>query len=167
VFREGFERSEEGAGAVGETHGNGHFAGVGSGRWGFRGGEEQDEAGEIFGVVLDVGGEDDAGVVFGGAAAGYSCGSFFAAGQGLADAASGVFCGDALEVRMRGEETFALCQGHGMGGYRADGIERGAWAADEVMLDREDGFGGYGEGAFQKEIVNADDRACERVFDGG
>src|ERR1700688_3466121 len=35
------------------------------------------------------------------------------------------------------------------------------------MLDRQDGFGGDGEGAFEQEIVDADGWAGEGVFDGG
>ncbi len=56
VFCEGRERGEECARAVGQAHGNRHFARVGSGRCGFGGGAEEDEAGEIFGVVLKAGG---------------------------------------------------------------------------------------------------------------
>lgn len=108
VFCEGFERGEEGAGAVGEAHGDGHFAGGGRWRSGFGCRTQQDEAGEIFWVVLDVGGQDDAGVVFGGAAACDGGARFVAAGQGFADAACGVFGGDALEVRMHGEKALAL-----------------------------------------------------------
>lgn len=52
VFGERFERGEEGAGTVGEAHGDGHFVSVGRGRVVFGGGTEEEEAGEIFGVVL-------------------------------------------------------------------------------------------------------------------
>ena len=65
------------------------------------------------------------------------------------------------------EEAFALSQRHGMTRDRADGIERGAGAADEVMLDGEDGFGSDGERAFEEKIVDADDGAGESVFDRG
>jgi hypothetical protein len=167
VFCKRLERGEERAGAVGEAHGDGHFASV---RWRqprFVGGAEEDEASEIFGVVLKAGGENDAVVVFGGAAAGDGCGSFVAAGEGFADAAGGVFGGDALEMRMCDEESFALREGHGMRGDGADVAECGAGAADEVMLDGEDGFGDDGEGTFEEEIVDADDWTRERVFDGG
>ena len=54
-----------------------------------------------------------------------------------------------------------------MRGHGADGIERRAGAADEVMHHGENGLGGDGKGAFEEEIVDADDRAGERVFDGG
>lgn len=36
-----------------------------------------------------------------------------------------------------------------------------------MVLDGEDGLGGDGEGAFEEEIVDTDDRAGERVFDRG
>ena len=103
--------------------------------------------------------------MFGGTAAGDGCGGFVATREGFADAAGGVFGGNAFEAGMSDEETFALGESHGMGGYGADGIEHGAGAADEVMFDGEDGFGSDGEGAFQEEIVDADDRAGKRVFD--
>jgi len=80
VFGEGFKRSKERAGAVGKAHGYGHFSGVWRRRLGFVGGAEEDEPGEIFGVVLDVGSQNDAGVVYGGAAAGNGGASFVAAG---------------------------------------------------------------------------------------
>jgi len=54
-----------------------------------------------------------------------------------------------------------------MRGDGADAIERRAGAADQVMLDVENGFGGDGEGAFEEQIVDAEDWAGERVFDGG
>jgi len=145
---EGFEGGKESARTMSQAHGDGHFARIRGRRCGFRGGTEQDEAGEIFWVVLDVGGEDNAGVMFGGAAAGDGCGRFVAASEGFANAAGGVFGGDALEVRMCGEETFALRESHGMRGHGADGIEGGAGAADQVVFDGEDGFGGDGERAF-------------------
>ena len=68
---------------------------------------------------------------------------------------------------MCDEEAFALREGHGMRGDGANVDECGAGAGDEVMLDGEDGFGGDGEGAFEEEIVDADDWACEGVFYGG
>ena len=68
---------------------------------------------------------------------------------------------------MRDEEAFALRQGHGMTCDGANIVECGTGAADEVMLDGEDGFGGDGEGTFEEEVVDADDGACEGVFDGG
>lgn len=129
VFGEGLERSKERAGAVGEAHGEGHFAGVRSGRWGFGGGAKEYEAREIFGVVLDVGGEDDAGVVLGGAGAGDGGAGFVAASQGFTDAAGGVFGGNAFEVGMSDEEAFTLGQRHGMTCDGAEVAKCGAGAA--------------------------------------
>ena len=51
-----------------------------------------------------------------------------------------------------------------MRGDGADRIERGAGAADEVVFDRQNGFRDDGEGAFEEEIVDADDGSGERVF---
>jgi hypothetical protein len=164
---ERFERSEESAGAMGEAHGDGHFAGVGSRRRSIASGTQKKKAGEIFSVVLDLGGEDDPSVMFGGAMAGDGCGGFVAASQDFANAAGGVFGRDALEMGMSYEEAFALRQGHGMTGDGADVAELGAGAADELMRDGEDGFGRDGEGAFEEEIVDADDGAGEGVLHGG
>ena len=96
MFGEGLERGEKCAGAVGEAHGDGHFVGVGRRRCSLGGGAEEEEAREIFGVVLNVGGEDDGSIVFGGAAAGDGGGRFVAACEDFADAAGGVFGGDAF-----------------------------------------------------------------------
>jgi len=46
-------------------------------------------------------------------------------------------------------------------------VKRGAGYADDVMFDWEDGFGSDGQGAFEEEIVDADNRASEGVFYGG
>ena len=116
---EGFQRGEQCTGAVGEAKGDGHFVRVSSGQRGFGGRSQQHKTSEIFGVVLDFGGEDDAAVVFGGAAAGDGGGSFVAAGEDFADAAGSVFSGDALEMRVSDEEMFTLGESHGM---RGDGF---------------------------------------------
>ena len=47
-----------------------------------------------------------------------------------------------------------------------DLIERCAWNRDEIELDRENRFGGDGQPIFEHEVVDADDRAGERIFDG-
>ena len=39
-----------------------------------------------------------------------------------------------------GEQTLALGQRHGMRGYGADVSQRGTGAADQMMLNRQDGF---------------------------
>ncbi len=168
VARERFERGEQRAGAMRELHRDGHFARVGGGRdcGGVGFAAQQDEAREIFGVVLDFFGEDDAVVVIGGAAAGDRGGDFVAAAEDFADAAGGVFGGDALEERMLREEAFALRERHGMRRDGFDLVERGAGDSDEIELDGENCFGGDGEAIFEHEVVDADDRAGERIFDG-
>src|SRR5208282_647731 len=60
----------------------------------------------------------------------------------------------------------ALRQRHGMRGDGEQVVKRGAGAADDVMLDGENGFRGDGECAFEEKIVDADDWAGESVFDG-
>ena len=167
VLCEGLEGGEQGAGAVGEAHGDGHFMGIWSGRRDFAGGAEQEEAGEIFGVVLDIRSEDDARVVFRGAAPGDTCAALITAVDGFAHASGGVFGGNALEMRMCGEEALALSQRHGVRSHGTKAIERRARTADEMMLDGQDGFRRDGESALEQKVVNADDGSCERVFDGG
>jgi len=108
VFCERLERGEQGARTVGQAHGHGHFARIRQRRLRFACWTEEDKAGEVLGVVLDGGGQDDAAVVFGSAAAGDGCGSFITAGEDFSDAAGSVFGRDALEAGMGDEETFAL-----------------------------------------------------------
>ena len=88
VARERFESGEQRAGSVGELHRDRHFACVGGGResGGVGFAAQQDEAREIFGVVLDFFGQDDAFVVVGGAASGDGGGDFVATAEDLAQA---------------------------------------------------------------------------------
>jgi hypothetical protein len=127
---------------------------------------KQNKASEILVVVLDVGSEDDAAVVFRGAAAGDGCGGFVAAGQGFADAAGSVFGRDALEMGMRGEEAFALRERHGMTRDGAEVAERGAGATDKAMLNWEDSFRNHTEIAGKEQVVDANDRARKGILDG-
>lgn len=131
------------------------------------GGAEQEEAGEIFGIVLNAGQENDAAVMFRGAAPGDTCAALITAVDGFAHASGCVFGGNALEMRMRGKETLALSQRHGVRSHGTKAIECRARTADEMMLDGQDGFRRDGESALEQKIVNADDGSCERVFDGG
>lgn len=167
VSCERLERGEERAGAVREAHGDGHLTRFKAWQLGFAGGTQQKKASEIFHIVLNAGYENDAAVVFRGAASGDGRGSFIAAGDHFAHASGGIFRGDALQTRMRNKKTLALGQGHGVGSDGAEIVERRAAAADEVMLDWQDGLRGDSEGAFEKKIVNADDRAGQSVFDRG
>ena len=164
--REGLKSGEESAGTMRELHRDGHFAGVGGGRDRCCGvGAEQDEAREIFGVVLDIFGEDHAVIVIGGAASSDCGGDFVAAGEDFADAAGGVFSGDALVERILCEEAFALRERHRMGRDGLDLVERRAGNCDEIQLDGENRLGCDGELIFEHEVVDADDGAGERIFD--
>jgi hypothetical protein len=58
--------------------------------------DQKNKACEIFRVVLDIGGEDDAAVVFGGATSGDGGSGLVTTGENFADAASSVFGGDAF-----------------------------------------------------------------------
>src|SRR5256885_4257323 len=123
VAREGFKSGEEGAGLVGKAQGKRHF--VGSGRSELRrlrGRNEQNEAREVFGIVVDVFGEGGAAVDRGSAARGDTRERFIAARDDFADTAGGVFRGNALQIGMREEEFFALCKRDGM---RGDGAKTG------------------------------------------
>ena len=167
VARERLESGEERSGAMRELHCDRHFARVGGGcqGGGVRFSAEQNEAREIFGVVLNFFGKDDAVIVIGGATAGDGGGNFVAATEDFADAASGIFGGDAFEERMLGEKAFTLRERHRMRGDGLDLIERGAGDGDEIELDGENCLGGDGEAIFEHEVVDADDRAGERIFD--
>ena len=105
--------------------------------------DKQDEARKIFGIVLNGFGEamtprdNDRRRVCPAMAA-----RICPARQGdFSHAAGGVFGGHAFPGRMVAEESFALRESHGVRGDGADVGERGASGADEVMLDRQDGFG--------------------------
>src|SRR6266704_2860807 len=65
---------------------------------------------------------------------------------------------------MGGEEALALRQGHGMGSYGTNALQRCPGAGDQMVLDGEDGFGDDAEIAFEQKIVNAHDGASERIF---
>ena len=167
VARERFERREQRAGPMRELHRDGHFARVCGGRDGGGIGfaPQQDETREIFGVVLDFFGEDHAAVVICGTAAGDSGRNFVATAKDFAHAAGGVFGRDAFEQRMLREEALALRERHGMRRDGLDLVERCAGDCDEIQLDGKNCFGGDGELIFKHEVVDADDRAGERIFD--
>ena len=71
VLGKGLQRGEEGAGLVSEPHGQADFCGVGFTKTlGLIGREQQDEAREVFAVVLNALAEDDGTVMFPGPAPG-------------------------------------------------------------------------------------------------
>src|SRR5207245_10476905 len=92
VFGQRFEGSKERAGTVGEAHGEGGFAGLGGDpRCGVFFGKEKNEAGEIFGVVLEVLSKNHAMVIHCRAAPGDGGARFISAREHFADAAGSVF----------------------------------------------------------------------------
>ncbi len=114
---ERFERSEERARAVSETHGEGNLARAGRkprGRFVFR--NQEDKAREIFGIVLDAFGENHTLIMLGCASPGDRRAGFVSARQDFTNAAGGIFGGNASPLRVSGEKTLALRQRHGMGG---------------------------------------------------
>src|SRR4029077_7881335 len=127
-------------------------------------GTNQTKPGEFLVVVLEVMGEDDAAIVFCGAASSDGRATLIAAGERLAHAASRIFRRHAFDARVSEEETFALSKSHGMRSDGADGIERRAWTANEAMLNREDNFRDYAEVAADEEVIDPDNRTCEGVF---
>ena len=167
VFGEGFEGREKRAGAMGETHGEGDFARLGRDpRRGFFFRQQEDEAREILGVVLDAFGKNQTTVMFGGTAAGNRGAGFVPLAEHFANAASGVFGGHALQIRMGGEEALALCESHGMRGHGTNSLERCIRTADKMVLDGENRFRNDGKLALQQKVIDADDRPGERVFHG-
>ena len=147
------------------AHGNRHF--TRSGRRKLGGGlgrNQQDESGEILGIVVDIFGEYGASVDFGGATAGNRGEGFVAAGEHFANAAGGILRGSTLQFGIGEKEALALRQRDGVGGDRVKIGERGSGAANELVLDVQDGFRNHGEIAIQKEIENPDDRTRKRIF---
>ncbi len=123
VAGEGFKSGEERAGFMSEAKGDRHLVGFGRCELRrLRGRNEQNEAREIFGIVVNVFGEDGAAVDRGSAARGDTRERFVTAGDDFADATRGVFRRNALQIGMREEEFFALCKRDGMGG---DGAKTG------------------------------------------
>lgn len=115
VLREGFERGKERSRAMREAHREGDLASVrGQPCGGLLLGEQENKARKILGVVLDAFGEDRGAIMLGGAAPGNGGSGFVAAKNDFADAAGGVFRRNALPFGMRGEETFALRERHGV-----------------------------------------------------
>ena len=166
VFGEGLKGGKEGAGLVSEAHGQGDFCGTWLAKLhGLIGREKQDEAGEVFRVILDAFAEDNRAVVFRGTASSDGRAGFISARHHFADAAGGVFGGDTLEIGVRLKEALALRKSHGMRSNGAQQIEGRAGASDEVMFDGENGFAANFEGAFQQEVINAHDGACQGVFE--
>jgi len=161
------ERGKQGAGTVSEAKRNGHLTGGGRGKFfGTLRGKQEDEACEIFRIVVDVFGKDDTAIDVGGAASCNAREGFVASGEGVANATGGVFRGNAFQLWVSAKEILALGERDRMRGDGTNVREGGARTANELMFDVEDGFGNHREIAFEQKIEHANDRACESVFDG-
>jgi len=114
LFRKRLKRGEERAGAVGETHGEGNLAGVGRkpcSRFVFR--EQEHEAGEILGVVLDAFSKDHALVVLGGSAPSDGGGRLVPREQALRGRCRPCLRREYASAPDGGKKAFALREGHG------------------------------------------------------
>lgn len=97
VAGERFECGKESARFVGEAQGERHFIGLRQGMLcDLCGRDKQDEASEIFGIVVNVFGKDYAAIDGGCTMGGDSGEGFFTARNDFADAASSVFRRDAF-----------------------------------------------------------------------
>src|SRR5579859_7013161 len=68
---------------------------------------------------------------------------------------------------MGEEKSLALSKRDRVGRDGAQIAEGRPGTADELMLNAQDCFRDHGKTAFQKQVVDADDRTGERVFDWG
>lgn len=105
-------------------------------------------------------------IMLGGAAPGNGSSGFIAAREHFADAAGSVFRGNAFPVGMRGEETFALRERHGVRGHGANITQRSTRKADELHLDGQNRLGNDSKTAFEKQVENAHDGSGKRIFHG-
>src|SRR6266704_1322969 len=67
---------------------------------------------------------------------------------------------------MGGEEALALREGHGMRSYGTNVLQRCPGAGDQMVLDGKNGFRDDGEPALQEKVIDAHNRAGQRVFHG-
>ena len=162
VLRKRLERRKQGAGTMRESHGQGSFAGPGRlPPPSFLVRHQKNETREIFGVVLDAFGKNQAVIMFRGAAPGDGSAGSISGRNHLADAAGGVLGGNAFPLRMGGEKTLALRQGHGMRSHGTDVIQRSARESDELHFDWQNRFRNDGELAFHEQIEHAHHGACQ------
>lgn len=127
---------------------------------------EEQKARVIFAMVLDVFEEDFAAVDFGGAFGGDGGAGGIVGGDDGANAACRVERGDALELRMRAEEMFALRERDGMRFDGGEAVKRGVRRSDQMKRDGMNDFGDDMKMALEKQIVGSVNRAGESVLDG-
>jgi hypothetical protein len=166
VACEGLERSEKSTGAVGDPHGEGHFAGgSGNPRVSSDGlALQENKARKVFGVVLDSFGEDLAAIIFGSASAGDSRSGIGGLRKHFADAAGGILRGHAFIGRVQREKALALSEGHRMRGDCPDAGQGGPGPSDKMHLDGQNSFRGDGQIGFEQEIVDPNNRASQGIF---
>ena len=154
------------SGLMSELDDEGKFIGAAAalGEQGLR--REEQEARVIFVMVLDVFEEDFAAVDFGGAFGGDGGARGIVGGDNGANAAGRVERRDALELRMRAEEMFALRERNGVRFDCFEPVERGVRRSDQVKRDRMNDFADNMEMALEKQIVGSVDGAGESVLDG-
>ena len=155
---------------VGGVRGGGVFVGA---EWGVGDAAEEMEAGVVFGVVFDVGGEDVRVVGGGGERGGDGGGvaeglGFVAEGfrDDVLDGAGGVVKRRGAELRVGAEEVLALGERDGMREDLAEVGEGDAGGGDEVVVDVEERLAVDADGVGEEEVVVLGDGAVESVFDG-
>ena len=163
--RELGERRDQGAGAVFDRKRDADLICLGVGV-GISGAADEEEAGVVFRVVLDAGGEDLGAVVAGGGFTGDGPGVPVSQLDQLLDAAGGVVEGAGLHAGMGSEKAAALGERHGMGEDAVDGGEVGAGDGDEVMADAQQGFALHGDVVGEEQVEVLGDGAGQRVFNG-
>ena len=160
MFSEGFEGAVKGADFVGDaTHETGAvFAG-----WWTALGAENEESGNVGGVVLDVGFEDLELALFGGEGAGDGGGAWFGGGKLGGSCGGGGF--DDFRFWEAGlNPVAALSERLGMG---VEFFDSGAAAAgDEAVTDGHDDLGDDFEVAVHEHVQRIGDDAFGGVFDG-
>lgn len=160
VFSEGFKGAVKGADFVGDaTHEAGAvFAGGGAAL-----GAEDEESGNVGGVVLDVGFEDSELALFGGKGTGDGGGARFGGGKFGGSSGRGGF-DDFRFWEVGLNPVAALSEGLGVG---IEFFDSGAGdAGDEAMADGHDDLSDDFEVAVHEHIKSVGDNAFGGVFDG-
>src|SRR3989442_12115118 len=88
---------------------------------------------------------------------------FISAREHFADTAGSIFRRHALQSWMGGEKALALREGHGMRSYGTNVLQRCPGAGDQMVLDGKNGLRNDGEPALKEKVIDAHNRACQRV----
>lgn len=160
VFSEGLEGAVKGANFVGDAT---HEAGAVFAGWMTALGAEDEESGNVGGVVLDVGFEDLELALFGGKGAGDSGGAGFCGGE-LGGSCGGGGFDDFCFWEAGLNPVAALSEGLGMGVKFFD--SGAADAGDEAVADGHDNLGDDFEVAVHEHVQRVGDDAFGGIFDG-